>query len=225
MSQSKRGIEETSDNQSILNSYKKHASFLSGEKELDVAKIQQKISAAKQKDGTDKKMRHLQTFQDSTQKSNAKQNLNMAPIEEEIARGRKTVIFKTQNSKYNTSDNAADKENTGMASFSSRRGDGVTIAESTSKLPCNGIGDGIGDIKDLEQSVRVNEKVSGDTASPEVLEAGPQDGHASAFMAIEEISVKDIVKDAHCANYYETDVQSPKAVTGILKKKQWADKV
>jgi len=64
----------------------------------------------------------------------------------QAAARRKTVVFK-QPQKHQHADQ--DKENA-FLSYSSRRGDAVSFAESMSKLPCHGIGDGIGDINVLE---------------------------------------------------------------------------
>ena len=202
MSQSKhRGGNDTASEQlSLLTSQKKTATFLGGDGDNDIPKMSKKYIISDKKDGTGAKLKPLKTFQDSTQRSNAKSNFAAAPIEE-VSR-RKTVVFK-QPPKSGTQD--PDKEN-GLTSFSSRQADAVG---STEKLPCHGIGDGIGDIQGLDQG-QGNEQAHSDP-SPEVLEAGSQEGEATAFdVADPQVKTTELNLES---------VREGKAVTGILKKK------
>ena len=143
----------TSEQLSLLNSYKKLSTQLGGEGDNDAAKMSTMLASTNKREATETKIKKAKTLNESAQQSMAKSNYAGGPSDRatgaaatQAAARRKTVVFK-QPQKHQHADQ--DKENA-FLSYSSRRGDAVSFAESMSKLPCHGIGDGIGDINVLE---------------------------------------------------------------------------
>lgn len=190
MSQSKRGRNETASEHSLLNSYQKINSQLTGEK------ISKQLNSTIKKEDNESKIKQLKSLQNSLQQySHTKKNLETIG---EISK-RKTVVFK-QHAKLNATE-LMEKENifnSFQIQFSKEVSSGPK--QESSLLPNHGIGDGIGDVDGLDEN---NSKCGEVDPSPVVVEeVGQQEGQVTSFDT----------------TYFKSDA-GHKTMTGILKKK------